>query len=80
MTSRLGMLIDITGTVSQIERQAPHFEWDLAHLPQGPKGRFTIAQGPSLSVFQASTQRDLAWQWTEFYTGKEIQQYAATVG
>jgi multiple sugar transport system substrate-binding protein len=80
MTSRLGMLIDITGTASQVERQAPHFDWDLAHLPLGPKGRFTIVQGPSLSVFQASKQRDLAWQWTEFYTGKEIQQYAATVG
>lgn len=79
-TGRLAMDIDITGTVSQFERQKLNFDWDLAHLPQGPKGRFTMAQGPSLAVFAASRQRELAWQWTALYTGKDIQQYAAKVG
>lgn len=78
MTGRLGINIDITGSVSQIERQKPPFNWDLFIVPRGKVTRATIVQGPSLAVFNASRHHDLAWDWVELYTGPEIQMFAAT--
>lgn len=79
LAGRLAMDIDITGTVSRIARAKPKFAWDLAEVPKGKAGRFTIVQGPSMVAFQGSKSRDLGWKWIEVYTGKSVQLFGATV-
>ncbi len=79
LNSRLAMNIDIAGTVSRIIQAKPKFGWDLAHVPSGKAGRFTIVQGPSMLVFQSAKNKDLGWKWIEIYTNKDVQLFGTTV-
>ena len=79
LNGRLAMDIDIAGTVSRIIQKKPKFDWDIAHVPSGKAGRFTIVQGPSMLVFDSAKNKDLGWKWIELYTSKDVQLFGTTV-
>lgn len=79
LNGRLAMNIDIAGTVSRIIQAKPKFGWDIAHVPSGKAGRFTVVQGPSMLAFDSAKNKDLGWKWIELYTSKDVQLFGTTV-
>lgn len=72
----------LTGSVSlvihgpwwlQMCRKNPALEWDVQHLPLGPKGRFTRTTCEALAMSAASTHKQEAWEWIRFVLSDEGQ-------
>lgn len=53
------------------------FEYDVAPLPVGPKGRATFFGGAAYAVLSRSKKKDAAWELVKWMTGKEYQRSAA---
>jgi multiple sugar transport system substrate-binding protein len=52
------------------------FTWDVAALPTGPAGAFSVtggSQGSSWSIATGSKQQDNAWKLVQWMAGKESQ-------
>jgi multiple sugar transport system substrate-binding protein len=54
-------------------RRAPDLEWDVQHMPRGPRGRSTrtTCEGIGMSAF--SRHKEEAWEWVRFVVGEEGQ-------
>jgi multiple sugar transport system substrate-binding protein len=58
-------------------RREPGLEWDVAHMPRGPAGRFTRATCEGLSMSVQSRHKEAAWEWIRFVVGEEGQRIIA---
>jgi multiple sugar transport system substrate-binding protein len=57
----------------QMCRKAQGLEWDVQHLPIGPKGRATRTTCEGLAISASSRQKEAAWEWIRFALGEEGQ-------
>jgi multiple sugar transport system substrate-binding protein len=56
------------------------FEWQVAMLPSGPRGRSTIVNGIGQSVFSGSKLKEEAWSFVKWLGGARSQQILAETG
>jgi multiple sugar transport system substrate-binding protein len=78
-TGRIAMVI--TGSWWLIQaRQTKNFEWDVAHMPIGPKGRATRSTTEGLAISRQSPHKEAAWEWIKFVLSEEGQAVIARSG
>ncbi|MDR2484695.1 MAG: sugar ABC transporter substrate-binding protein [Treponema sp.] len=65
--------------LGDLEKQC-NFNWQVAMLPSGPKGRSTIVNGIGQSVFTGSQHKEEAWQFVKWLGGARSQQILAQTG
>ena len=46
-------------------------DWDIAPLPKGPAGRFTLATSDGWSIWKGTKTRDAAWEFLKHLQGDE---------
>ena len=46
-------------------------DWDIAPLPKGPAGRFTLATSDGWSVWKQTKNKDAAWEFLKYLQGDE---------
>jgi multiple sugar transport system substrate-binding protein len=46
-------------------------DWDIAPLPRGPAGRFTLATSDGWSIWNGTKNKDAAWEFLKYLQGDE---------
>lgn len=72
LTGKVAMVINAPWWLRQC-RRAPHLEWDLQHMPRGPRGRSTRTTCEAITMSAASLHKPEAWEWIRFVVGPEGQ-------
>ena len=78
MTGYLGM--QITGPWNLPFMRKTDLDWDVAHMPIGPGGRFTRGTWDALALYSGSKHKDAAWKFIMFATGPQGQRRVARSG
>ncbi len=52
-------------------RKIKDFKWDIAEVPKGKAMRATRQSGSALAIAKNSKNKELAWEFIKYYTGKE---------
>jgi len=55
-------------------------DWDIAHMPIGPAGRWTRATWDGVSIFRRSRHPEAAWKFIHFLCGERGQWHVAHSG
>ncbi len=64
---RVGMMFAMYPVVSILRKQCD-FEWDIAPMPAGPRGRATDFVGSALAVTRQSRNKAAAFEWVRWMT------------
>jgi len=67
---KVGMHFEMYPVVS-VFREACDFDWDLAHVPRGPRGRVTTAVGSALAITRQSRNKEAAFEWIRWMTSPQ---------
>jgi multiple sugar transport system substrate-binding protein len=79
LTGKIAM--NITGPWWIVQaRQAKTFDWDIAHMPIGPKKRATRVTAEALSISPQCKHKDEAWEWIQFVVSDEAQEIISKAG
>jgi multiple sugar transport system substrate-binding protein len=78
MTGRLGMMTD--GVWRLPFMRQTDLDWDVAHMPRGPGGRFTRGTWDGLAVYRRSRHKAEAWQFIQYVVGERGQYHVASSG
>jgi multiple sugar transport system substrate-binding protein len=57
----------------------PEVDWDVAPLPKGPAGRFTLATNDGWSIWSGTKSKDAAWELLKFLQSDEWTDVATKV-
>ena len=61
-------------------RKAKDFEWDLAPLPKGPKGRVARVTAQGYTIWSGTKHLEESWELVKFLTGEEVLKRLAALG
>lgn len=78
-TGRLGMLINGTHAIGQLNSTETAFSWNIAPVPTW-NTQATIVQGANLCIFQDSQTQEAAWRLIDFLSSIEVQEIWAQAG
>jgi len=67
---KVGMHFEMYPVVS-IFRKTCEFQWDLAHMPAGPKGQATPAVGSAMAVTVQSRNKEAAFEFARWMTSPD---------
>jgi multiple sugar transport system substrate-binding protein len=76
LTGQLSMLVHGPWWLNNCRRE-PTLEWNVQHMPRGPKGRATRATSEAVGISSQSEHQDEAWEWIRFICGEEGQEIIA---
>ncbi len=72
------------GDIPTFLQDIKDFEWDIAHIPQGPKGRSCMGLPSAEVIYKGTADRgnlDAAWKLAKFYGGEFFnEEYSAVSG
>ena len=57
----------------------PEVDWDVAPLPKGPAGRFTLATNDGWSIWSGTKAKDAAWELLKFLQSDEWTDVATRI-
>ena len=78
----LGMYLDaasLAGIFGNPEKSAVVGKWDAAPWPSGPEAGSTFAYSHGLMIAKNSENKEAAWQFLQWYTGKELELKISTL-
>ncbi len=78
MTGRLGMMTD--GVWRLTFMRQTDLDWDIAHMPYGPAGRFTRGTWDGFAIYRRSRHKEAAWKFIEYAVGERGQFHVASSG
>jgi multiple sugar transport system substrate-binding protein len=78
MTGRLGM--QPNGPWGLPFMRETGVDWDIAHMPVGPAGRYTRATWDGLAMASTSKHKEEAWRWIRWVTTEKGQYHVAQTG
>lgn len=67
------------GLTRYVQSLSNDVDWDIAPLPKGPSGRFTLATGDAWSIWKGTKAKDASWEWVKFLQGDEWTDIATRV-
>lgn len=70
MSGKIGMYFTGKWKVPDFKK-ITKFKWDVAPVPKGKARRATRQSGSALAIAKNSKNRELAWEFVKYYTGKE---------
>ncbi|MCM3766396.1 sugar ABC transporter substrate-binding protein [Neobacillus niacini] len=76
-SGKIGMFFDVYSYVSRA-REIKDFAWDIAPLPEGPKGRFPMLGQAGYGLFKGSKHTEEAKELLKFFTSQEGIQATST--
>ncbi len=76
MTGRVAMFI--SGPWAMPPLNEAKVDYDVAHIPIGPRGRGTRVTWDSLAMFSGSQKKDQAWKFIHFATSLPAQEIVAS--
>lgn len=56
------------------------FNWGVAMMPEGPKGRATCVNGVGQSIYSGSKNKEAAWELVKWFGGEESQKIMGETG
>ncbi len=78
-TGRYAMLLEGPWKVAELAGAYPDFEYATAPVPAGEGGSISVLGGEDISMFN-SANKDAAWKFMKFMTGKFAQEEMAKCG
>ena len=73
LTGKVAMVMNSPWWVRRC-RQSQALDWDVAHMPAGPKGQLTRTTCEGISMSRMSRHKAEAWQWIKFVVSDEGQE------
>jgi len=70
MSGKIGMYFTGRWKVTDF-KTIKGFDWDVCSVPKGISRRATRQSGSALAISKDSKNKDLAWEFLKFYTGKQ---------
>lgn len=73
LTGKIGMVFNAIYFLPTYSK-ATSFEWDIAPIPQGPKGHFTTMPTDALAMWKDTRSPDTAWQFMRYLVSAQAEQ------
>lgn len=70
-SGKVGMFLGWSGSTPLLRKTAKNFEWDVAPVPEGPAGRFTMLSGNQLVITKTSKHKEACWKFLKHFVSPE---------